>query len=268
MTEILQLLKVVWSNYIRHILDILLSAFILYKVFNLISGTRSIQVLKGIILLLISTVVADLLGFVLISWVLKWFWVAGAVALVIVFQPELRSFLAHLGSGKLTRIIMKGKVEFIEEVIKSIKEISRKGHGALIVFEQDTGLRNYIESGIGINAEVTAELLETVFTPRTPLHDGAVILSGDRIVAAGCILPLTHNPSMSKVIGTRHRAAVGLSEVSDAIVCIVSEETGEYSLAHEGSLNKGMELADIKKKLLDYYRESVAEKSIKLGGKA
>ncbi|MEA3506767.1 MAG: diadenylate cyclase CdaA [Elusimicrobiota bacterium] len=268
MSEILQMLQFIWADYIRHILDILISAFILYKLFNLIRGTRSVQVLKGIILLLVATVVADLLNFVLISWVLKWFWVAGAVALVIVFQPELRSFLAHLGSGKLTRIIMRGKVEFIEEVIKAVKEISRKGHGALIVFEQETGLRNYIKSGIGINAEVTAELLETIFTPRTPLHDGAVILSGDRIVAAGCILPLTHNPSMSKVIGTRHRAAVGLTELSDAIVCIVSEETGEYSLAHEGSLNKGMELDEIKKKLLNYYRERVAEKSINMGDKS
>ncbi len=268
MTNALQMLQIVWTDYVRHILDILISAFILYKLFNIIRGTRSIQVLKGIILLLISTVVAKLLNFVLISWVLRWFWVAGAVALVIVFQPELRSFLAHLGSGKLTRIIMRGKVEFIEEVIKSLKEIERKGHGALIVFEQDTGLRNYINSGVGINAEVTAELIETIFTPRTTLHDGAVILSADRIVAAGCILPLTHNPSMSKVIGTRHRAAVGLSEVSDAIVCIVSEETGEYSLAHEGSLNKGIELEEIKKKLLDYYRERVVQKPLKMAEKS
>ncbi|MFC2061428.1 diadenylate cyclase CdaA [Elusimicrobiota bacterium] len=268
MNGILPILKELWLNYVRHILDILISTYVIYKILNLIRGTRAIQVLRGIVLLIVATVISDVLDLVLIGWMLRWFWVAGAVALVIVFQPEIRSFLANLGSGRLTRIIMRGKVEFIEEVLESLKKISKNSHGAIIVFEQETGLRNFIETGIRVNAEVTSEIIETIFAPQSPLHDGAVILSGDRLVAAGCILPLTHNPMMHKVMGTRHRAAVGLSEVSDAVICIVSEETGEFSLAHEGSLKQDIKLEQIRKTLLDYYHEKVVEKTVKMGQKS
>ncbi len=261
MSDFFYIAQRIWLDYLRHIADILISAFIIYKLMALVRGTRSVQVLRGILFLLAATVISSVLDFVLIGWMLRWFWVAGAVALVIVFQPEVRSFLADLGSGRLTRLIMRGKAEFLDEVLKSLKNISRRGQGALVVLEQDTGLRNYIETGITINAEVTSELIETIFTPQSPLHDGAVIISGDRLIAAGCILPLTHNPMMSKVIGTRHRAAVGLSEVSDAIICIVSEETGEYSMAHDGTLRKGLELDEIKKTLMRHYQEKAAEKS-------
>jgi len=264
MNEFLVVLKYTWSTYIRHAVDILISAYVIYKVMQLLRGTRSVQVLRGIGLLLIATLVSNVLNLILIGWMLRWFWVVGAVALVIVFQPEIRRFLAYLGSGNLTRIIMRGRIEFIEEIVKSLKNISKKGHGALIVLERETGLREYIESGISINSEVSTELIETIFTPTSPLHDGAVILSGDRLVAAGCILPLTHNPLMSKVMGTRHRAAVGLSELTDAIICIVSEETGEFSMAYEGSLKKQLELEEIKKILLNYYREEVVEKTVKM----
>jgi len=264
MNEFVTVIWNIWYQYGRHFVDIFISAFIIYKLLVLIRGTRSVQVLRGILLLVLATILSEVMSLMLVGWLLRWFWVAGAVALVIVFQPEIRSFLANLGSGKLTRLIMRGKVEFIEQVVTALKNISRKGQGALIVLEQETGLRNFIESGITINGELTAELLETVFTPPAPLHDGAVILSGDRVVAAGCILPLTHNPMMSKVMGTRHRAAVGLSELSDAIICVVSEETGEYSLAHEGTLKKDLELEDIKKILMKYYREKVAEEPVKL----
>lgn len=264
MNEVFFVLKYTWLVYLRHVIDILLCAYVIYKLMNLLRGTRSVQVLRGIGLLLIATILADFLDLVVIGWMLRWFWVAGAVALVIVFQPEIRRLLAYIGSGRLTRIIMRGKIEFIEEIVKSLKSISKKGNGALIVLEQETGLREYIETGIKINSEVTSELMETIFTPHTPLHDGAVILSGDRLVAAGCILPLTHNPLMSKVIGTRHRAAVGLSEITDAIICIVSEETGGFSLAYEGSLKKDLELEELKKILINYYREKVIEKSVKM----
>lgn len=258
------IIKEIWFKYLRHIIDILLSAYVIYKIMHLLRGTRAVQVLKGIFLLLVATVLSNFLDLVLIGWMLRWFWVAGAVALVIVFQPEIRRFLAYIGSGRLTRIIMQGKVKFIEEIISSLKNISRNGHGALIVLEQETGLREFIESGVRINSEVSTELIETIFTSPSPLHDGAIILSGDRLVAAGCILPLTHNPMMSKVIGTRHRAAVGLSEVTDAIICIVSEETGEFSLARDGNLKKDLELDEIKKILLNYYKEKVVEKTVKM----
>ncbi len=264
MTEILNTVGDLWSRYLRHIIDIPVSAFVIYKLIRLVRGTRAVQVLRGIFFLLLATLVSRILNLVLIGWMLRWFWVAGAVALVIVFQPEIRSFLADLGSGKLTRIIMKSRIEFIDEVIKALKNISRRGEGALIVLEQKTGLRNYIETGVTINAEVTNELIETIFTPASPLHDGAVILSGDRIIAASCILPLTHSPKITKIMGTRHRAAVGLTEVSDAIVCLVSEETGKFSLAHEGSLKKGISLEEMKKTLTKYYQDKVVEESIKM----
>jgi len=264
MNEIILLIRHVWIEYLRHVVDILLCAYIIYKLMNLLKGTRSVQVLKGIVLLIIATILSEFMELTVIGWLLRWFWVAGAVALVIVFQPEIRRFLAYLGSGRLTRIILQGKVEFIEAIVRSMEEISKKGYGALIVLEQETGLREFIETGITVNSEVSSELLVTIFTPHTPLHDGAVILSAERLVAAGCLLPLTHNPSMSKVIGTRHRAAVGLSEVSDAIICVVSEETGEFSMAYEGSLKKSLALQDIKEILLNYYREKVVEKTAKI----
>ena len=261
MDEIFLIIKDLWMGYLRHFLDIIISAFIIYKLMTLLRGTRSVQVFKGIILLLLATVLANFLDLVLIGWMLRWFWVAGAVAMVIVFQPEIRRLLAYIGSGSLTKIIMHGSAEFIEEITKCLVNLSKNGHGALIVLEQETGLREYIETGIMVNAEISAELMGTIFTPKSPLHDGAIILSGDRLVAAGCILPLTHNPMMSKVIGTRHRAAVGLSEVSDAIVCIVSEETGRFSMAYEGSLKEGLEIEEIKKILNNYYKEKYAVKT-------
>lgn len=264
MSDILNIIQVFWMDYIRHIADIIISAFIIYKLMALIRGTRSVQVLRGIFFLLVATAISGILEFVLIGWLLRWFWVAGAVALVIVFQPEIRSFLADLGSGKFTRLIMKENPDFIDELIKAMKNISRKGQGALIVLEQETGLRNFIDTGIHINGEVSSEILETVFTPLSPLHDGAVILSGDRLIAAGCILPLTHNPMMSKIMGTRHRAAVGLSEVSDAIICLVSEETGDYAMAHEGILKQNMDIEEIKKFLQKHYSEKAVDKGLKL----
>ncbi len=253
----------IWSEYVRHIIDILISAFVIYKVFTLVEGTRSIQVLKGIEFLLAATIVANLLDFVLIGWMLRWFWVVGGVAVVIVFQPEIRSFLAHLGSGRLTRLLIKGKAEFIDEITDGMKKISRLGLGALVVLEQETGLKDYLETGIRLNAEISRELIVTIFSHNTPLHDGALILSGERFTAAGCILPLTHNPAVSKILGTRHRAAIGLSEVSDAIILVVSEETGEYSIAREGTLKQGIELQEIRKILTAYYRERISDSPIK-----
>ena len=264
MSEFLRLIQVIWMDYLRHFIDIILSAFIIYKLMDLTSGTRSMQVLRGILFLLIATLVASMLDFVLIGWLLRWFWVAGVVALVIVFQPEIRSFLADLGSRKFTRLIMRGDSGFIDEVISSLKNISSKGQGALVVFEQETGLRDFVESGIMINGEISQENIETMYTPFMHLHHGAVIISQNRILGAGCILPLTHNPMMSRVMGTRHRAAVGLSEVSDAIICVVSEETGEFSIAHEGKLKQGVDIEEIKKYLLKYFSEKPTVKGLNL----
>ncbi len=263
MNDIFIILGDLWRDYLRHMIDILLSAFVIYKILMLLEGTRSIQVLKGIFFLLLATLGANMLDFVLIGWMLRWFWVIGGVALVIVFQPEIRSFLAHLGSGRFTRALMKDRAEFIDEIIGGLKKISRRGYGALIVLENDTGLKDYLETGIRINAEISTELLVTIFNPQSPIHDGAVILSGERMMAAGCILPLTHNPSVSKILGTRHRAAIGLSELTDALVLVVSEETGEYSLAREGTLKQDMELQEIKTVLISYYQEKVREKPVK-----
>ncbi|MGM0569018.1 MAG: diadenylate cyclase CdaA [Elusimicrobiota bacterium] len=259
MDEALFILGNLWTDYIRHALDVFISAFAIYKIFTLIEGTRSIQVLKGILFLLLVTVFADMLDFVLLGWMIRWFWVVGGVALVIVFQPEIRSFLAHLGSGRLTRVLLKSKAEFIDEIIDAMKKFSRRGCGALIVLEQDTGLKDYLETGVRINSEISSELLVTIFCPKAPLHDGAVIISGERIMAAGCILPLTHNPSVSKILGTRHRAAIGLSEITDALVLVASEETGEYSMAKEGTLKQDMELEEIRNILMDYYRNRISE---------
>ena len=249
--------------------ELLLIGLVVYWAVDFLEGTRGERLFRGVLFILfagliILKLVGAKFGFERLEYLFQGFLIFVLILAVAGFQPEIRRLLAYLGSGKLTSIIMRGKVEFIEEILKSLNNIARRGDGALIVLEQETGLREYIETGVMINSEVSAELIETIFTPPSPLHDGAIILSGDRIVAAGCILPLTHNPMMSKVIGTRHRAAVGLSEVTDSIICIVSEETGEVSMAYEGSLKKGLELDEIKRILLNYYKEKVVAKSVKM----
>lgn len=243
-----------WSSVPRNLADILLVAYIFYRLMLLVRGTRSVQILQGILFLSLGTfLVNQILHLTVTSWLLQKFWVAGIVILAVVFQPEIRSALAQLGSQPLSHWILPDKFDFIDELVTALRECSEKRIGALIVLEQETGLKNYIETGTRINAEISSELILSLLHPRAPLHDGAIIVSGAQLSAAGCVLPITDDPHFAKLLGTRHRAGVGLSECSDAVVLIVSEENGQLSVARGGRLQRGVDFNELSDQLYDLF---------------
>jgi diadenylate cyclase len=226
----------------------------------LIKGTRAVQVLFGIIVIFLLTVLSKrILHLHTLNWLLDHFWLAAAMVIAIVFQPELRSALAQLGTGRLKDLFGSRNLGFLDEIIPALKECSRKKIGVLIVLEHETGLKNFIETGTMINGEVSKELLLTLFYPKSPLHDGAVIIRDAKIIAAGCILPVSDNVRLSKELGTRHRAAVGITEISDAIALVVSEETGTVSLVHNAKILSEVVIDDLRKDLRKIYAQSEKE---------
>lgn len=251
----------------RDLIDIAIVSYIFYRLILLIKGTRAEQLVKGLIVLLIALVVSGWLGLETINWLLRGLMTVGLVAIPIVFQPELRKALEQLGRGRLfQRAILEDEEEafreVLEELLKAIPVLVKKRIGALIVLERETGLKDIIETGIKIEGIVTAELLINIFMPRSPLHDGAVIIRGNIVAAAGCFLPLTENPNLSKELGTRHRAALGITEVSDAVVVVVSEETGVISLAHEGKLTRYLDEKTLRSTLMNFYFEPKKKRDI------
>lgn len=250
-----------WSTYLTPCLDILLIAFVFYHILLLIKGTHSVQVVMGLAVLMgMTLIIRHFLRLPAATWLLENFWSGAVVLLAVVFQPELRMALAQLGSRPLGRIILPGRLSFVDEIIGAVQEAMQKQMGLLIVLEQDVGLRNYAETGTMINGEISKELIISIFHYRSPLHDGATIIQNDRLIAAGCLLPLSNEPSLAKILGTRHRAAVGLSEFTDAWIIVVSEETGVLSLARGGHLERELTVEDLQKRLMDLY-ESRMEKS-------
>ncbi len=228
------------------VIDIAIVAFLLYKVLMLIKGTRAVQLIRGIVFLLIAVNISDLLGFSTIQWILKQAWSVIFVALAVIFQPELRRALERVGRGQFftkspAQLGTGDVMRLIDELTGAMVACSKTKTGALLILEQETGLNDYIETGVVVDAVVSAEMLINTFTPSTPLHDGAAIIRGNRLIAAACFLPLTDNPYISTSLGTRHRAAIGISEVSDAVALIVSEETGIISMAREGKLVRSLD---------------------------
>jgi diadenylate cyclase len=250
-TAILQL-DVEW----RDVVDIVIMSYVFYRLVLIIRGTRAEQLVKGLMVLLLAMVISDQAGLDTIHWALRQTMTVGLIAIPIVFQPELRRALEHLGRGK---IFKSGYLSFstqdfenmLDELIKAIPVLVKKRIGALIVIERSTGLKDWVDTGIPIEGIVTAELLVNIFFPRSPLHDGAVIIQGNQIVAAGCYLPLTEDSNLGKELGTRHRAAIGISENSDAISIIISEETGIISVAYDGSLTRYLDEKKLRALLVD-----------------
>ena len=226
------------------VLDILIVAAILYKVYEMLQDTRAITLVKGLIVLMIVTLVAGLLELHVISWLLQKTVTLLFVALPIVFQPELRRALERLGQGRFLGLDQYLDVEeantLTNEIDKAVFNMADKKIGALLVIEKNVGINEIIDTGIKIEGLITTEFLMNVFIPNTPLHDGAAVVRGKRLVAAGCYLPLTENRSLSSELGTRHRAAIGLSEQCDAVIIIVSEETGVVSVAENGRIERYM----------------------------
>ncbi len=233
----MELVAHIWNVYISNILDILILAYIFYRILLVIKGTRTIQVVIGLIVLVAVTIIArDVLHLQTLSWIMGKFWLAAVVILAVVFQSEIRYALAKIGS-KLFLFGTKIKSNFISEIVEAATEMSKIRMGALIVLEKDMGLKNYTETGIKLDAKVTHELLLSIFNTKAPIHDGAVIIKDEKIEAAGCVLPISTEIEV-KHLGTRHRAGIGLSATTDAIVLVVSEETGNISICVDGEIEK------------------------------
>ena len=227
---------------ITDIIDILIVAVVVYKLLGLIKQTRAEQLFKGVLLLVVATFLSDLFNLHTINWILKGTVALGAVAILVVFQPELRRGLEYLGRSKFVNAPFeqmdkeKGK-HITSNIVKAIDSFSRDRVGALIVFERQTNLTDIMESGTIVDAEISDQILGNIFYEGAPLHDGAVIIRDGKVYAAGCVLPLTKNNSISKDLGTRHRAGIVITENSDALTLIVSEETGIISIAEDGQLS-------------------------------
>ena len=238
-------------DLIMFIIDITLVIFIAVKFLQFVKGTRALQLLKGILLLIAATMLSSLLNLRILNFILTSFMTYGVILLIVMFQPELRRALEQLGSNKINKffgieqdIVTKVK-ENIYKITIAAMELSNNKTGALIVIERDIKLQDIIDTGVLIGAEISPQLLVNIFQPNTPLHDGAVIISESKIMAAACMLPLSSDKNISKKLGTRHRSAIGISKESDSIVIVVSEETGKISVAKNGTL-----IADVKEDAL------------------
>jgi diadenylate cyclase len=256
LTDVLSiLLHLDWIS----VVDILLVSFIFYGLFTLIQGTQAVQLLRGIVIIVVITVVAtNVFQLTAFNWLIRNSLPALLVAIPVVFQPELRRLLERLGRSPGGLLGRRSREAILRQVIETISQacsqLSLSRHGALIVLERDTGLQDIIETGVYLNAEVSRDLLLSIFFPNAALHDGAVIVREGRIVAAGCVLPLSAADAGDRHLGTRHRAALGVTEGSDAIAVIVSEETGIISIAHNGRMIRRLDEKRLSKILTAFYR--------------
>ena len=250
-------------NYISTVLDVAIVAFIIYKLLFLVRGTRAVQLIQGIAVLLVVAVISNILELQTIQWLLSQIWAVFFVMLVVVFQPEIRRALEHIGlKSFFSKSSLEGSMDdddFKDHIIKTCLTESKTRTGMLLVLERSVGLNEYINNGIMMDAIVSQQVLVNIFVPNTPLHDGAAIIRGDRIAAAACFLPLTDNPYLSSELGTRHRAAIGMSEVSDALVLVVSEETGRISAAKNGKLMKNLDESSLRRLLSESTLQSPSE---------
>lgn len=238
-------------DIIRSLIDITIVAYVFYRILGLIRGTRAEQLLKGLIFLLVFSVISSYLQLEMVNWLVQKIWILFAITLPIVFQPELRRLLEQLGRGSFftshrSKLEMEEYDTIIREIGDAVTVLSRNKVGALIILTRETGIGEYIESGTNLDSLVSSGLLVNIFVPNSPLHDGATVITEGRIEKSACFLPLSDNPSLDKELGTRHRAGLGITEVSDALAVIVSEETGAVSLAKEGSLQRYLDAPSLK----------------------
>ena len=251
---------------ITDVLDIVIITFLIYKLLGFIRETRAEQLAKGLLLLVVATLLSKWMHLYTLHWLLSSLISAGLVAIVVIFQPELRRALEYLGRSRITNVF--GEVDkeeakrIVGQFVEAVDSMSASRTGALIVIEREIALNDIVETGTVIDAQITAQMIGTIFYEGTPLHDGAVIVRGDKLYAAGCVLPLTQNKELNKELGTRHRAGIGITENSDALVIIVSEETGVISVAQNGRLTRFLDGKSIEKKLLNLYFEGETEQKL------
>jgi diadenylate cyclase len=239
--KILSLIR--WQD----ILDILLVSVIIYRILLIIKGTRAARMLMGLGLLFIVLLFSKFLGLFTIDWIIQSLWAQIVLAIIILFQPEIRKTLAQMGEARfLPSFASAEEAKSYEEIVKASVALANRKIGALIVIEKSTNLKDFIEMGTQLDARVSRELLLSIFHPSSPIHDGAVIIRGNRIVAAGCFLPLTLSGQMSKSFGTRHRAGIGLTEETDSVVIIVSEETGSITTAVGSRIEENVDMGSLR----------------------
>lgn len=243
-------------------IDILLVSFLFYKLFQLIRGSRAFQMVVGTLIVVILFFLSRWARFETVNWLLRNSLAYVGFAIIVLYQAELRKALAHLGKAPLFRLLGQPNTgETIDEIVFATTTLARRKTGAIVVIERDIGLRSYIEGGIILDAILTYDLLLSIFNPKTPLHDGAVIVQGNRAAAAACFLPLSMNPHLSKELGTRHRAAIGITEDTDAVAIVVSEETGTVSYLEDGNILRGMDGDTLRAKLRQVLGTSRSKRS-------
>lgn len=253
---LVQLQGLLTTVNILDLIDIVVVAYFLYRIYLMLKNTRAATLVKGLLVLVLFMLISRWLNLHVISWLLEKSMTVIMVALPVVFQPELRRALEQIGRGRLFNKGSELDEQEMEEMLNAVANatviMSRRKEGALLVFERETGLEERIETGVAVDGLISDSLLLNIFEKDTPLHDGAVIIRGKRIVAASCLLPLTENRNLSQELGTRHRAAIGISEQSDAVVLVVSEETGAVSIARNGELMRYLTADDVKEILRSY----------------
>jgi diadenylate cyclase len=254
------------TEYLSDIVDVLIVSYIIYQLLTLMRGTRAIQLLQGITVLIFIWFISGLLHLTTLRWLIENLFSVGLIAVIVIFQPELRRALEQLGRGGFIGRSRQVEDQLVAKVVaaltKAVSHLAQARVGALIVLERRTGLFDYMQTGTILEAKLSSELLENLFFPNSPLHDGAVMIKNDRIIAAGCYLPLSENPSISKELGTRHRAGIGMSEISDAVIVIVSEETGQISLAIQGKLERGLSEEELMARLHQELKSSAKPMSL------
>jgi len=233
---------------IKDILDIAIVTFIIYRILLLIQGSRALQMAAGLIIIVLLYLISDVFQLLTLNWILNTFMSSIFILIIIVFQDDIRKALAQIGKPTFLKIQTEFSYE-IEEIVKAVTTLAEKRIGALIVIEREISLKDFLENATIIDSKVTKELLISIFNPKSPLHDGAVVISKGKILAAGVILPLSTNPDIAKDLGTRHRAAIGITEITDALSIVVSEETGYISLAVSGKIIRDITPATLRKML-------------------
>lgn len=244
-----------WYDYLNDVLDIVVVTYVIYKLMMIVRGTKAVQLIKGISIILVSWFLSGFFGLKTLQFLLNQVITYGLLGIIIIFQPELRRGLEHLGRtsnlfGRTSTSDEDKQRQMIEAIVSSAQYMSKRRIGALIAIERDTGLNEYVETGIRMDSHITSQLIINLFIPNTPLHDGAMIIQDGKIAAAACYLPLSESPHIDKALGTRHRAAIGVSEVTDSVTLTVSEETGAVSLAIAGRLYRELDEEGLRNKLI------------------
>ncbi len=246
--EILRQLR--WQDLV----DVILMTVIVYRLLLIIKGTKAAHMLMGLGVLLVASLLSGYFEIYTVDWLIQSFWAQIVIAIIILFQPEIRRALAQMGETQLFRTLTSAEeLKSLEEIVRATIALANRKIGAIVAIERDTSLKDFVEIGTPLDAKVSKEVLLSVFHPTSPIHDGAVVIKGNRIVAAGCFLPITMSPDISRALGTRHRAALGLSEETDAVVLIVSEETGIVSMAINGKLETHLDMGTLREMLTDLF---------------